>query len=364
MRIKIQQFLFGKLYSWAICGQNLGRALIKQGHEVHFVSTDGVIEKFIPEDLKPYIRLTPEGKYDMQYSFTAPHNFPNYLQHGTGNRFGHWLYEFDYLPPGVIKYINNSCDKFISASSFFTDICFKNKINKNKLETIPYGINWKEWREAEPLYPKKEGEVRWLVDFSQPHLRKGISEVLECWGRAFTKSDNVLLVLKVRDKKPEMTFDVSFSDEWEKFKKKYPNHASCKVIKEYLSSMRGLYKSCDGLFMLPKAEGFFLPALQFLASGGIVITSNYGGQLDFLNENNSILINGKMTRAPKEAQYWIPSTYSSWFSPDLDEAVEKLIYATKNIVLLREKFHGNLGKEFFDEYSWDNVARRITELCQ
>jgi len=128
--------------------------------------------------------------------------------------------------------------------------------------------------------------------------------------------------------------------------------------------MTSLYASVDCLFMLTKAEAFFLPALQGLAAKKIVITSNYGGQLDFLNENNSILINGKMTRAPISAQYWTPNIYSSWFEADIEEAAEKLRYAAKNVELLKGRFYANMGEDFWEKFSWDGVAKEILKLCE
>src|SRR5271157_2893132 len=87
MRIKIQQFLFGKCHSWSLVGQNLGRSLIKLGHTVEFVSTDGFVERYCPQDLKPFVKEVPTGIYDCQISYTAPHNWPKYLANGTKNKF-------------------------------------------------------------------------------------------------------------------------------------------------------------------------------------------------------------------------------------------------------------------------------------
>jgi len=365
MLIKIQQFLFGKNHSWSSTSIELGRELIKQGHEVDFISTDGNLPQFTPEDLKQYIKTAPRQSYDAQFSYTFPRNFPKYIANGNKNRLGLWSFEFPILPGWSIKYINSDyCDKFIAISKWFYDICIENKINKDKLIYIPHGINKEQWYNSKPIDSiKKDGMVSWLTDFAQPHYRKNITGTLEAWGMAFTKNDNVQLVMKVKDKKPEQSFEINFSHEFEKFKKRWPNHAKVKVIKEYLPSMESLYKSCDGLFMIPNSEAFFLPGLQMLASGGVVITSNYAGQLDYLNENNSVLINGKIVRAPANYQYWTPNIQSTMFEPNLDEAAEKLIYATNNISVLKEKFHANLDSSFWDHYSWKSVAEKLVSLC-
>ena len=101
-----------------------------------------------------------------------------------------------------------------------------------------------------------------------------------------------------------------------------------------------------------------------LASGGLVITSNYGGQLDFLNKENSILINGKMIRAPLEAQYWNASPYASMFEPDLDEASQMLLVTYKNFENIKNQKNKNITPEIKNIFNWDNIFSTIENLCQ
>jgi len=56
MKVKIQQFLFSKNHSWSNVGKAIGRELLKNGHEVHFISTDGIKEEFVDLDLKNNIK--------------------------------------------------------------------------------------------------------------------------------------------------------------------------------------------------------------------------------------------------------------------------------------------------------------------
>jgi hypothetical protein len=103
MKIKIQQFLFGKCHSWSIVAQNIAKQLIKN-HSVDLVSTDGIKEAFISKELKKHIKITPDKLYDMQLSYTIPHNMPKFLNYGAKNRFGIWCYEFPIIPAEQIKY--------------------------------------------------------------------------------------------------------------------------------------------------------------------------------------------------------------------------------------------------------------------
>lgn len=363
MRVKIQQFLFGQNHSWSVVGKETGRALLKRGHEVDFISTDGIKESFVSKDLIQYMKPVPLGTYDMQFSYTAMKNFPS-LMHTSfgGKRLGMWTYEFDVLPDGFAKYAE-TVDKFLVPTTWFKDVCIKNKISAEQIEVVPHGLDWDGFENAEPFELKTEKKVKIFVNFAQPHLRKNIPGTLEAFGRAFSKKDDVCLVLKVKDKKPEQKFDLSFKDEFDKFKKKYPNHAECLIIKDYIPNIASLYKACDILFMIPFAEGFFLPALEALGSGNVVITSGHGAQLDFLNNENSILISGKESRADKNALYWTSSPYASWFVPNIDEAAEKLKHTANNLEEVKSKI--KLPDEKFKKhFSWDNVASMLENLCE
>lgn len=361
MRVKIQQFLFGQNHSWSVVGKAIARSIIKKGHEVDLISTDGINPKFIDADLAPFIKSKPEGVYDSQISYTALPNFQFYLSHGIKNRFAIWNYEFDILPLGFtsnIKYI----DKFLPSSKFFYDICVKNYIPKDKMQILSHGVDWDKFENAVPMKLNTEKKYKWLVNFGQPHIRKNIPGTLEAFGRAFTKEDNVCLVIKCVNKKPEHPFEINFQEVFNKFHKKHPNHAECVILPDYISNIECLYKACDGLFMLPNSECFFFPALEMLASGGLVITSNYGGQLDFLTKENSFLIDGKMIRAPKEAQYWSSSPYASMFEPDINQAAEQLKYVYHNMESCKQIKLSNLS-ELKEKFNWDTITSQLIDLC-
>jgi len=383
VRIKIHQFLFKKSHSWAVVGKNMARAFLKHGHEVHLFSTDGLEKEFIEDDLAPHIRIvkdseynklinpslkskftkTLESNYDLQFSYTAMRNFPPYLSaHYGGYRTGMWTYEWDVLPNGFAKYAN-AIDKFAVPTHWFKDVCVKNGIPATQMEVVPHGVDWDKYENAEPMQLNTDKKIKILCNFAQPHIRKNIPGTLEAFGRAFTKKDDVCFVLKVVDKKPDKPFEISFRDALAKFKKKYKDHAEIKVINHYLPSMAGLYKACDIFFLLSFAEGFFLPLLQSLAAGKVVIVPNHGAQLDFLNKDNAVLVGGKVVRADRKSLYWSSTAYASCFKTDLDEAAEKLRYVAENYQEVQSKIKFP-DEEFRNRFSWDNAAAILEGLAQ
>lgn len=356
MEFCIQGFL-GKQHSWSVVNQNIARELHNAGHNVDLESTNGMT--CVPNDIFPLFK-TLKNHYDAQLSYTAMINFPKYLSHGSKNRFGIWNYEFTKLPLGHAKYVK-FIDWFLPSSQFSYQIFAENGVSTNKMKVISHGINYKKYQEAKPLQLNTKKSFKILANIAQPHIRKNLPGLLEAYGKAFSKKDDVCLILKVVDKIPEKSFEVSFSKQFSLFKQKYPNSAECLILKSFITDIESLYKSVDVVFTMTHAECFYLPGLEGLAAGNIVISPKYGGQLDFLNENNSLLIDGKMIAAPLVAQYWDGQKNSEMFDPNIDEAVEKLKFAYNNAKELKLKFQEN-SKTILQNFTWNKVVSDILNL--
>lgn len=375
MRIKIQQFLFGKSHSWAVVGQNIGREFLKLGHDVELISTDGIELKFIPEDLKKYIKTRPSGKYDLQLSYTAPHNWPRYCDKKLGpNCFCIWNFEFDNkkfdnknfaLLKGFGKYYKDI--DLVLPSSNFTKKVFKSmQIPSEKMAVVPHGINVDEYSDPAvkpwPLKTNKSKKI--LLNIAQPHKRKAIHLALESFGKAFTREDDVCLVAKIlKENKTDHVFNVDFDDILRKFKKKFPNHAEIEVIYDYIPNIVSLYKACDINFSATFAECWHLPSLEALASGLINIVPRYGGQLDFCNDENSLLIDGKIVRAESDMLYWQQTPFAVKFKISTNHAAQQLRNAINNYDSLLTKFKNNM-QSTVQTFTWKNAAKQILELAK
>jgi glycosyltransferase involved in cell wall biosynthesis len=391
MKVCLQQFL-GQNHSWSIVGQNIARALIAKGHEVHLQSTNGY--EHFPADLEPFKREKLE-KYDMQISYTAMHNFPQYLSHGVKNRFGLWNFETTVLPQGFAKYYK-ATDKMIPSSAFAKKVFVDNGVPDDHVVVVPHGINVEEYSTNEIYELKTKKKYKILANIAQPHVRKNINGLFEAYGKAFTKDDDVCLVVKVSAKKVDTkyvqppivarnkraarkikqkleevapktkksyTFDVDFWGIYNNFRKQFPNHAEVEIIDHFLDSMVPLYNACDIVFSTTHAECFWLPGLEGMATNNLVIAPNWGGQLEYMNEHNSLLIDGEETRAPKKMQYWAPSPYAKTFTPYVEDTVAKLQLAVSQYDTLMEKFRPGM-KEQLDRLTWGNVVDQIIGLCE
>lgn len=391
MRVKIQQFLTGKNHSWAIVGKSIGRELLKLDHDVEFFSTDGINLKYVPEYLKDRIKdcsnndgkppiivkgrsvgaLTmttqiasqniPHGDYDMQISYTAMKNFPHYLAYGKKNRFAIYNYDGSVLPDHWVKYYQFT-DKILPSSEYAKKVFLDAKVPEERLEVVPHGIDIEDFN-VQPYKLKTKKSIKILNVCGQLHRRKNMVGILEAYGKAFTKNDDVCLVLKVADKAPKSKFEVSFKEIYNKWRTKNKNGPEVEVIYHYLDSIESLFLACDIHYSLSNIECFHIPSLQSMAAGKLTIQSNYGGSIDFMNKENSLLVEGKVGRCPPNYQYWTPSSYAEMFIPNKDDAIEKLRYAVDNYDSLMDKFKLSI-KETVDKYTWLNVTKQIMSLTK
>jgi len=364
MRIKIQQFLFGgTLLSWAIVGQNIGRAFMKLGHDVEFVSTDGIKDKYVPADLKNSVKEKPTGKYDCQVSYTAMHNFGSYLRYGQKNRLGIWNFDGTVVPPNMVKH-HRFCDKLLPSSNFAADTFVKSKVPEDKVVVVPHGINLEEFatKEKHPLKTKKSKKI--LLNIATPHRRKNLKNTLYTYGKAFTKNDDVCLVVKVNLKKQKASqFFVDFNKVLRDFKRKFKNHGEVEVVTGFIPNLAELYNACDIVFQMSNLECWYLPGTEAFAANKLVVASNHGGQLHYLNKNNSLLIDGKIVRMPRNYQYWDPSAHGEMFEPSIEDGVKKLRQAVNDYDVLMDKFTPDIEKTV-QRFTWLNVSKQIEGLCE
>lgn len=361
MKIKIQQFLFQN-HSWAIVGWNIARAMLKLGHDITLVPTDVDKKNHMPEDLRQYIK-SAEPPFDCQISYTAMHNFANYLSGGMKNRFGIWAYEYDHaLPAGMAKYYLNT-DKMLPPSNFCKQVFKNGNIPDHHMVVVPHGINLEDYSNKTKFPLKSDRKYKIGVIIGQPHRRKNLPGMLNAFGQAFNKDDDVSLIIKVSTaNKANHSFDVNFHDIYKEFCKKYPNRAHVEIITDYVADMVELYNACDSVFTMSHCEGFYMPALEIIGAGKLNIAPRHGGQLDFLDDTNSLLIEGKAVRAPREHLYWKASPYAEMFQPSVTHAAEQLKRSYHEYDQLIVKMRPSM-KQTAERLTWEAVAKQIESLC-
>ncbi len=177
--------------------------------------------------------------------------------------------------------------------------------------------------------------------------RKNPSEVISAFQEAFVKNENVALFIKaskISESTPEGKFILEASQKDLRIKL-FTGYMELDVYRDFISS-------CDVLISLHRAEGFGRVLGEAILNEKLIISSNYGGVLDYLNSENSLLVDGKLTKIKKDQYFcW---KINSWFQPDAKNAVLKI----KNSYQNYDKYKRNLfdfKKQFEKKYLVDNI---------
>ena len=109
---------------------------------------------------------------------------------------------------------------------------------------------------------------------------------------------------------------------------------------------------------LTHGEGFGRPLLEATMTGLPVIASNWSGQLDFLDNEKSLLLDGTMVNVPK-SMVWkdIIIQQSQWFVVDEAKASRAMLYSFENEHEIKNKAKSlmNINREKF-------THKKMTEL--
>ena len=191
--------------------------------------------------------------------------------------------------------------------------------------------------------------------------RKGVDILLTAYGEAFTKNDNVSLIIKTFNNPHH-----NITEQVEKYKQTNPNFPHVILIIDDLSEeqLKGLYEQCNALVAPSKAEGFGLPIAEAILSNLPVITTAWGGQLDFCNNvidnNNAVaLIDYQMENAQTHFNLY----ESMWAIPDVESLKNHLLDIHKNYDDYKQKI-SLLADKLREQFSWENIAYNLVSQVQ
>jgi glycosyltransferase involved in cell wall biosynthesis len=185
---------------------------------------------------------------------------------------------------------------------------------------------------AEPAGEKSQDrdafQVLVVADSRSSLARKNLKGSIAAFNLAFQEVPGARLIIKFRGDPSDL----------EPFIGCGANKKKISVINRFLSAgeMSDLYRSSDVLLSLHRAEGFGLPMLEAMAHGTPVVASRWSGNLEFMNDQNSFLVDCSLTPILDETVY---SGYSdaSWADPNISQAATLLAQLRQDLPMRRLK---------------------------
>jgi len=121
------------------------------------------------------------------------------------------------------------------------------------------------------------------------------------------------------------------------------------------------HSKVKAMINLTKGEGYGRPLLEFSLTKKPIITTNWSGQVDFLNPEFTTMLPGILTNVhPSAANQWLLKE-SQWFSVDLGHAGTSIkdVFEDYKKYLDGAKRQAHKSKT---EFSWDKMKDKVDEL--
>jgi glycosyltransferase involved in cell wall biosynthesis len=285
--------------------------------------------------------------------------FPSQLMSDT-YKIGVWHWELA-VPPEEWRPAYDLVDE-IWTSSTFTAKSLATGTNK-PISTVPLIVN--DWRHADlnvarqhlDFLPKSAFVFLSVFDFLSGFARKNPLGVVKAFRAAFGDGhDGPYLVLKYHGA-------VHHPEQEARLRDAVAGNDRIILVEDVLSltEMRLLRDACDCFVSLHRAEGFGLNIAEAMIAGRPVICTNYSGNMDFTNDENTLLVEHELV-ALGENDY-LSWEGQVWAEPNLETAADQMRRVFQNQDHATEI--GRKAREhIIENLSEDTVMERFLKVLE
>lgn len=233
----------------------------------------------------------------------------------------------------------------------------KGKIAESKIKVVPHGVNLDIFK---PIENKDKKRFTFVMSGGWPkswYDRKGLSYGIKAYMEEFTNKDDVEMVVKVNS-----AYGLDFNKNIKDLDIKNKNVPKLTAILDNLAypKLVEVYNKGDVFVNTSLADGFNLNCIEAMACGLPVLTTDFGGQIDFVNKDNGwILEEGEMKEAHILTMSDMIYEGIKWKIPCIDEIRKKLreLYNKKDV-----KDKSSKAIEKSKEYAWKNTGTKAKQF--
>jgi len=312
--------------------------------------------KYMPI-LSPLMRK--HNNPEVQIIHMTPQNFRRYKKPGIKN-IGYLAWETTRLPDGWAA-MCNQMDEIWCPSSWNKEV-FENCGVTVPVKKIEHTIDLSQFEGIQidkEFNPPKDKFLFYSI--FQWTERKNPAGLIKAFLSEFSKSENVSLVLKTYIQNNTEADKVAVSSEikkvistmWTK-----GDHPDIMLYHKMLSrdQILSLHKIGHCLVMPHRAEGWSCSHFESMAMGNPTIGTGFSGNTEFMNDDNSFLIDYQLT--PVSGMPWgLYSGKGMWAEPNLEHLMSHMRNVFDNYEEAKKK--GTKAKEDMQKYSWENIGRKI-----
>jgi len=332
--------------SFSVVSDRYSKALKEAGY--HVVDND-VTKPVVPDERFDICIMHP-----ILYPMTKyPRTYRRILQK-CEEWIGFDVSDSDHLSP-LAAYVISLFDRVAVPSKFCAAVFDKSAVT-SKIYVVPHHLSDEFMRDdietdnaiIKALKSMKVTKILFFLWHSG--YRKGADIVAEAWARIAKKVDAILIVKRTSHYDPMLEF--------------FYNLPNVIVINEWLSTkdLVALYDAVDIVVVPSRGGGFELNALEALARGRIVITSEWYPIQEYCEPCIKCKSRGRVKIFPSNtAEGLLHDGYG--IDPDPNDFTEKLLYAIehKDDLLPRFEEYKHVIRE---KYSFDSIKSSLIDFVE
>jgi glycosyltransferase involved in cell wall biosynthesis len=288
---------------------------------------------------------------DIQIIHLTPENFVRHIRRGVKN-IGYTVWETSKLPSGWPQMINQLDEVWVPCQ--WNVEVFKESGVTIPVRVVPHAFDREAMNTSVDSNRLNFDSSKYnFYSIFQWNARKNPEGLLRAYWHEFGKDEDVMLILKT------FVYNNSIADKKKlaEFIKKMKNRIFSEdlppvlLVHDALSKeeINAVHKLGDAFVLPHRAEGWGIPHFESMAAGNVTIATGFSGNLEFMNEKNSLLVDYADTPC---------------FGMDRGTYNGKMTWAEPDIVHLgkqmRRAFEGWTPVEspslVVEKFSWENVG--------
>ncbi|NOZ28643.1 MAG: glycosyltransferase [Chloroflexi bacterium] len=281
------------------------------------------------------------------------------------------MFETDRLPAGWADACNGMDEVWVP-STFNRDTFARAGVDPERIQVIPFGIDIQRY-DPEQVQPREIPGRRGFTFLSvfQWSKRKGWDVLLRAYLSAFTPEDDVCLVLRTYPGREEFPPIRERIDRYIRELGYDPEHVPpIRLLEDFIPEvdMPALYKAADAFVLPSRGEGWGIPFMEAMAMGLPVIATRWSAHLDFMNDDNSYLIDieGLVPVDPEQtAEDQFYTSDQRWAEPSVEHTAALMRHVYEHRDEARAKgmrARRDIQTKWTSDRTADWVIRRVAHL--